>query len=124
MTSKSLKSSKSLKYNICYDGLGARKSGTHTRKQFLSIMDKQFGTKCSVYKKSLKCKPCKKYRQMVNKEARKTIRAAKLKKMYIMSKKTENILLRHQKKCDTCKNKHTTKCDLKDYIEYSGASEC
>ncbi len=26
--------------NICYDGMGARKSGNHTRKQFLQVMNK------------------------------------------------------------------------------------
>ena len=30
------------KTNIRYTGLGARKDGNHTRKQFLSIMDKNF----------------------------------------------------------------------------------
>ena len=30
------------KINIRYTGIGARKDGNHTRKQFLSIMDKNF----------------------------------------------------------------------------------
>jgi len=47
-------------YNIYYTGIGAKKSGKHTRKQFLKIMDKRFKKDCSIYTKSMKCKSCKK----------------------------------------------------------------
>jgi len=38
-----------------------------------------------------------------------------------MSKKTEAKLVKQINKCDRCKNNKTKKCDLKKYIEYSGA---
>ena len=46
--------------NICYTGIGAIEDGNHTKKEFLSVMDKTSKKKCSVYIKSLKCKSCKK----------------------------------------------------------------
>jgi hypothetical protein len=62
--------------NICYTGIGARKNGNHSRKQYLSVMNKHFKKDCSKYIKSLKCRSCKKY-----------IKAQKAKKTYRMSKK-------------------------------------
>jgi len=35
--------------HICYTGIGARKSGNHTRKQFLDIMNKSTKKTCSSY---------------------------------------------------------------------------
>ena len=46
--------------NICYTGVGSIKSGNHTKKQFLNIMNKNSKKECSIYNKSLKCKSCKK----------------------------------------------------------------
>lgn len=49
------------KNNICYTGIGAlKKSGNHTRKQYLEVMNKNLKKDCSLYIKSLKCKSCKK----------------------------------------------------------------
>jgi hypothetical protein len=42
-------------------------------------------------------------------------------KTYKMSKKTEEKLVKQMRKCDRCKNKKTKKCNLKNYILYSGA---
>ena len=38
-----------------------------------------------------------------------------------MSKKTEKKLLKQISKCQRCKNNKTKKCNLKNYILYSGA---
>jgi hypothetical protein len=105
------------KNNICYTGEGAVKTGNHTQKQYLEVMNKNFKKKCSVYIKSVKCKSCKKSIKMNSKEVLKQVKN----KTYKMSKKTEEKLVKQMSKCDRCKNKKTKKCNLKNYIEYSGA---
>ena len=94
------------KTNIRYTGLGARKDGNHTRKQFLSIMDKNFKKDCSVYIKSLTCKSCNKLTKMIK---------------MIKTKKFTNQTMKQLAKCKKCKNKGTKQCDFKKYIEFSGA---
>jgi hypothetical protein len=42
--------------HVCYDGVGARKGGTHTKKQFLDIMNKS--SSISWKKKYTKQKQC------------------------------------------------------------------
>lgn len=103
--------------NIYYNGIGALKSGKHTEKEFMKIMNKEFKEKCAVHKKSLKCKPCKKSVEMTNKEVKKQLKN----KTYKMSKKTEKKIVKQMDRCRRCKTKNTTKCDLEDYILYSGA---
>ena len=48
------------KNDICYTGIGSLKSGNHTKKQYLEVMNKTFKKECPIYIKSLKCKSCKK----------------------------------------------------------------
>jgi len=81
------------KNNICYTGVGSLKTGNHTEKQYLKVMNKNYKKKCSIYIKSLKCKSCKK-----------------------MMNTTEKI-----NKCKRCKNNKTKKCNLKKNILFSGA---
>jgi hypothetical protein len=76
---------------------------------------------CAISSKSLKCKPCKKVIKMNSKELKKQIKQLKLKKPYKMSIKTENKILKQTKKCRTCKHKNIKKCNLKQYMVYSGA---
>lgn len=107
--------------NICYTGIGARKNGNHTRKQYLHVMKKNFKKGCSRYIKSLKCKSCKKYKEMVNKITKKVINAHLAKKTYKIAKKTEDKLVSQMGKCNICKNNKTKTCNFKNYIEFSGA---
>ena len=109
------------KNNICYTGLNSVKTGNHTRKQYLEIMNKHFKKKCSVYIKSLKCKSCKKSIEMNSKEVRKQLNAQLKNKSYKMSNKTEKKLVNQISKCKRCKNNKTKKCNFKNYILYSGA---
>ena len=109
------------KNNICYTGEGALKSGNHTQKQYLAVMDKNEKKRCAVHFKSLKCKSCKKSREMNTKEIKKQLKAQLKKKTYKLSKKTEEKIVKQMSKCDRCKNNKTKKCNLKNYIEYSGA---
>jgi len=100
------------KNNICYTGDGSLKTGNHTQKQYLELMNKNFEKECPIYIKSLKCKSCKKWKKMMS---------AKLKqKTQKMSKKEDNFF-KQMNKCNRCKNNKTKKCNLKNYILYSGA---
>ena len=106
---------------ICYTGLGSNKSGNHTEANYLEVMNKTFKKKCSAYIKSLKCNSCIKSIKINSKEVKKQINAQLKKKTYKMSKKTEKKLLNQINKCDRCKNKNTKKCNLDNYLLFSGA---
>jgi hypothetical protein len=67
---------KSLK-NICYTGTGSLKSGNHTKKQYMDVMDKKYREKCAVHTKSLQCKSCQKSTKMNSEEAKKIIKRTK-----------------------------------------------
>ena len=69
----------------------------------VKVMNKNFKKECSVYIKSLKCNSCKKSLKMNSKEMMKQINAQKTNKTYKISKKT------------------ATKCNLKNYLLFSGA---
>ena len=108
--------------NICYNGIGTvKKTGNHTKKQYLEVMNKNFKKKCSDYIKSVKCKSCKKSIEMNSKEVKKQIKAQIKNKTYKMSNKTEAKLLKQMNKCNRCKNNKTKRCNLKNYMLYSGA---
>ena len=107
--------------HICYTGIGSQKNGDHTEEEYLEIMNKTSKQKCSAYIKSLKCKSCKKSKEMNSKEIIKQLKAQSKNKTYKMSKKTEEKLVKIMDKCAKCKNKNTKKCKLENYIEYSGA---
>ena len=107
--------------NICYTGIGSVKTGNHTKKQYLEVMNKNFKKECSVYIKSLKCKSCKKSKEMNTKQVKKQIQAQLKNKTYKMSNKTETKLMKQLSKCKRCKNNKTKKCNLKKYILFSGA---
>jgi hypothetical protein len=100
------------KNNICYTGMGSLETGNHTQKQYLAVMNKNSKKECSIYIKSLKCKSCKKWKKMLN---------AKLKKNTQKMSKKEDNFLKQMDKCNRCKNNKTKKCNLKNYILYSGA---
>ena len=84
-------------------------------------MDKYFKKKCAIYIKSLKCKSCNKSKEMNGKEFMKQISAQKKNKTYKMSNRVEKLLVKQISKCRKCKNKTTKKCNLKNYLLYSGA---
>ncbi len=107
--------------NICYDGIGANKTGNHTRKQFLAIAN-TFKHECSRYVRSLKCKSCKKSRELNTKQVYKQINATRKNKIYKMSKKVEKKLLEYMHKCNQCKSKNLKPCTVDKYLAYSGAT--
>ena len=107
--------------NICYTGVGSEKTGNHTKKQYLEVMNKNYKKECSIYIKSLKCKSCKKSIKMNTKEVKKQIKAQLQNKPYKISSKTERQILKQISKCKRCKKNKTKKCNLKNYILFSGA---
>jgi hypothetical protein len=107
--------------NICYTGLNSVKTGNYTKKTYLEAMEKNFKKECSIHLKSLKCKSCKKSIKMNSKEVRKQINAKLKHKTYKMSNTTEKKILKQMSKCKRCKNNKTKKCNLNDYLLYSGA---
>ena len=107
--------------NICYTGVGSVTSGNHTKKQYIKVMNKNFKKACSVYIKSVKCNACKKSTEMNTKEAKKQINAQSKNKTYKMSIKREKQLLNQMNKCKRCKNKNTRRCNINEYIAFSGA---
>jgi hypothetical protein len=108
--------------HICYTGLNSVKTGNYTKKKYLEAMNTHFKKECSVYIKSLKCKSCKKSIEINTKEAKKQINAKLKNKTYKMTNKTEQKLLKQISKCKICKNNNTKKCNLKNYLLYSGAN--
>jgi hypothetical protein len=107
--------------NICYTGINSVKTGNYTTKKYLEAMNRYFSKECSVYFKSLKCKSCKKSIEMNSKEVKKQINARLKNKTYKMTKMTENKLLKQISKCKQCKNNKTKKCNLNNYLLFSGA---
>ena len=103
--------------NICYNGVGSLESGNHTKKQYLDVMNKNFKKDCSIYIKSLKCKSCKKAKKMASALVKKSIKN----KTYKIPNKIQTKILNQINKCKKCKNNNTRKCNLKNYILFSGA---
>ena len=108
MTSKTVK-------NICYTGIGARKNGRHTQKQFMNVMDKNFMKDCPMYIESLTCDSCKKSTKMTRKYVKN-----------LMKKKKVNLKSLSELKqiidmCTKCKTKRKSNCNFDEYIEFSGA---
>lgn len=59
--------------SIYYTGIGAKKNGKHTVKEFLGIMNKHFNVECSEFLPDLDYKPCREYKEM-NAKARAKVR--------------------------------------------------
>ena len=101
---KKKKSKISKQIKIMYTGVGSNKSNNHTKKQFLKIAQKHFtdciSKKC---KNNTSCKLAKKY-------SKKIIKNCKVDMADYIKKLDE---------CNKCKKKY--KCDLNEYIKYSGA---
>ena len=107
---------------IYYTGIGARKSGKHTKKQYLDVMNKHFKNECATYTKSLKCKSCKQLNGMIHGLLKKSIKASKSKtNKKIMTKKATQKFNKAINNCNKCKNNNLKPCDFNKYISFSGA---
>jgi len=110
---------------IYYDGVGAKKSGKHTVKEFLDIMKKN-EVMCSLYLPELHYKPCEEYNNLngvfVTKNNNLVLNSKsflnnKNSKKYKKFKKVEKKCIKYKK---TAKKR---KCNLEEYIKYSGAKK-
>jgi hypothetical protein len=103
---------------VCYSGTGSKKT-MHSVKEFLKIMEKD-GKKeaCAKYKKSLKCTPCKKRKKLLSKINRKRKLNSNYKPSNKLMDKEEHLF----DKCLACQDNYDELCNLKKYIEWSGAN--
>jgi hypothetical protein len=97
--------------HVCYTGIGARKSGNHSTKQFMKIA-KSFSKDCTHFIARKKCGVCKKHTRTMMKY---------LNKGGVTNAKNEKTLKQLKKKCNACTKKKSRKCNLQNFIEYSGA---
>lgn len=116
---------------LCYTGIGAKKSGIYSEKEFVKIMNKKIGRECGMYLNSLKCKSCIKSKKLNMDMLNRSI-DREINKNYKMSKKNERNeknLSKMMKLCEKCKEKNIKKCSLEEFMNFSGAelvlkSEC
>ena len=107
---------------IYYDGVGAKKTGKHTVKEFLKIMNKNYNIECSEFLPDLDYKPCNEYKEMNRKAMEYNKKHNKPLFQYNRSKKNEKKYKKLLNKC--MKYKKTAKkrnCNLDEYIKFSGA---
>ena len=112
---------------IYYTGFGAKKTGMHSVKEFLDIMNKNFNIECSEFLPELDYKPCREYKEM----NRKTIRYNLKHDLPIYDEKTNKLKTNTSKKykklfkqCTKYKKKtKKRKCNLEEYITFSGAEK-
>jgi hypothetical protein len=98
---------------IYYTGIGAKKSGKHSTKDFLNIMNKKFNIKCSEFLPEIDYKPC-----FENKSKELYMNLNKTKKNTRKYKNFKNQVNQCKKYIKTAKKR---KCNLDEYIKFSGA---
>ena len=101
---------------ICYDGIGANKSGKYNEKSFLKFANNKFKDSCGRYLVTDLCEPCITYKEKLKKFLN-----AKKQLSFDEFEKQSNKLDLEQIKCDKCRNKKIRPCNLEDYINYTGA---
>jgi hypothetical protein len=111
---------------IYYTGIGSKKDGKHSVEEFLAIMKKHFNVQCSEFLPDLDFKPCRQSKEMyvkllADKYNIKPLfnkNGNKLKKSY--TKKYKKLF----KQCLKYKrNTKKRKCNLEEYIKFSGAEK-
>jgi len=108
---------------IYYSGIGAKKSQKHTVKEFVKIMNKHFNIECSDYIHELTYKPCVEHKKMNNKimkKYKKTFSEYNKNKNNKTVKKYNNLVKKCYKSLFS-ENTKKAKCNLDQYIDFSGA---
>lgn len=118
-TKNKTKSKKSARY-IYYTGLGAKNSGKHTKQEFLTIMNKTWNMLCPLSMAKKNYKPCETYQNMEDKMTRYAMKHNKP-VMWFNNRtcKSHNKYKREMNKC--AKYVENNKCNLTDYLKYTGA---
>jgi transposase len=107
---------------IYYTGVDAKKDGKHTVKEFLDIMNKHFNIKCSKYLPEIDYNPCKEYKKMDSESIAYNLKHHKSIFKKNRSNKNEKKYKKLFNKCNKYKKTlKKRKCDLDEYIEFSGA---
>jgi hypothetical protein len=115
------KTKKMLGY-IYYTGIGAKKSGKHTKQEFLNIMNKtRLNESCPSWLGKKNYKPCSIYESMDSKMMQYAIKHDKPYGYNNRSCKSHNKYKREMNKCIKYLKNNKNKCKLDDYIDYSGA---
>jgi hypothetical protein len=101
---------------IMYDGIGSKKNGKHTVKEFLKIMNKRYDIYCSNFLPDLEYKPCSQYKELNVKilEYNNKHRKIGFNRSKKAEKKYNNLVKKCQKFKKTFKN---CKCNLDEYLE-------
>ena len=110
---------KSKSKSICYTGVNSNKLGQYDEKDFLKLMNDKFKNSCGRSLNEKNCKPCQNHKEM----------SKKFKEMMKNPLINDDEIDMHEYnmdfesiKCEMCKNKNIKSCNLKDYINYSGAT--
>ena len=112
---------------IYYTGVGSKKNGKHSVKEFLNIMNKKFNIECSEFLTDLHYKPCKESKEIHSKTVAYNIKHNKPIFNYNMTKLNTNKSKKYKKLLKKCNQYKKTvkqrKCNLDDYINFSGAEK-
>jgi hypothetical protein len=107
---------------IYYSGIGAKKKGKHSVKEFLNIMNKKFNIECSEFLPELDYKPCSEYKEMNIKSMEYN---KKHNKPLFYNNRSEKDEKKYKKLIKKCNNYKKTikkrRCNLDEYIKFSGA---
>ena len=112
---------------IYYTGVGSKKNGKHSVEEFLDIMNKNFNIECSEFLPELDYKPCREYKEMDSKTMMYNIKHKKPILNKNGNKLKTNKSKKYKKLLKQCikhkKNTHKRKCNLEEYIHFSGAEK-
>jgi hypothetical protein len=112
---------------IYYTGVGSKKNGKHSVKEFLHIMNKQFNIECSESLPDLDFKPCRQYKEMDSKMMAYNMKHHKPLLNKNGTKFKTNNSKKYKKLLKQCikykKNTKKRKCNLEEYIHFSGAEK-
>ncbi len=107
--------------SIYYTGMGAKKSGKHTEKEFLDVM-KPFDYECSEALVEREYKPCSESKAMNRKRFQYYMKHKKATYNTSMSKRNQTKYKKLVKQCS--KHKKTVKrrkCTVDEFVTFSGA---
>jgi len=112
---------------IYYTGVGSKKNGKHTVEEFLDIMNKNYNIKCSEFLIDLDYKPCKESKEIQSKTVAYNIKHHKPILNKNGTKLKTNKSKKYKKLLRQCnqykKNTRKRKCNLEEYINFSGAEK-
>ena len=114
--------SKKMSRYILYDGIGAKKSGKHTEQEFLNMIHKtRMDETCPSWLGKKNYKPCSTYESMDSNMVKYAIKHNKPYGYNNRSCKSHNKYKRTMNKCIKYLKNNKHKCNVDDYVKYTGA---